>query len=107
MSFIAIQPLQGPTSEPAGDQVSASLKAQLTQYWSVALTDTKSIGNGGATINSGVAATYRDDCLAVVTSIVQSGIRVGDVHPGVSVLLTVIFKNLGEVGERVLSESGT
>jgi LPS-assembly protein len=107
MSFISIQPIQGPTSEPAGNQVSATLKAQLTQYWSLALNDTKAIGNGGATINSGVAATYRDDCLAVVTSIVQSGIRVGDVHPGVSVLLTLIFKNLGEVGERVLSESGT
>ncbi|HUB97291.1 MAG TPA: LPS assembly protein LptD [Stellaceae bacterium] len=110
LSFISIQPVQGltsETSEPAGNQIAATLKAQLTQYWSVALNDTKAIGNGGATINSGVAVTYRDDCLAVVGSIVQSGIQVGDVRPGVSVLLTVIFKNLGEVGERVLSESGT
>jgi hypothetical protein len=37
----------------------------------------------------------------------QSGIRVGDVRPGVSVLLTLVFKNLGEVGEKLLSESGT
>ena len=38
---------------------------------------------------------------------IQSGIRVGDVRPGVSVLVTFVFKNLGEIGERVLSESGT
>jgi hypothetical protein len=28
---------------------------------------------------------------------------VGDVRPGVSVMLTLVFKNLGEVGERVFS----
>ena len=85
----------------------ASITAQLTRYWSVALNDTRSIGNGGATINSGIAVTYRDDCIAVVTSVVQSGIRVGDVRPGVSMMLTLVFKNFGEIGEKLLSESGT
>ena len=106
-SFISIAPIPGATSIPTGDQIGASITAQLTRYWSVALNDTRSIGNGGATINSGVAVTYRDDCIAVVTSVVQSGIRVGDVRPGVSVMLTLVFKNLGEIGEKLLSESGT
>jgi LPS-assembly protein len=108
-SFIAIQPNVSTiaTTPTTSAQVSGSITAQLTRYWSLALVDTRSIGGDGSTINSGVTATYHDDCFAVVTSVTQSGIRVGDVRPGVSVLLTLVFKNLGEVGERVLSESGT
>ncbi len=108
-SYIAIQPNVNTvtTTVPTSSQISAALTAQLTRYWSVALTDTRSIGGGGTTINSGLTATYHDDCFAVVTAVTQSGIRVGDVRPGVSVLVTLVFKNLGEIGERVLSESGT
>jgi LPS-assembly protein len=106
-SFISIAPIPGPLTVSSGDQIGLSLSAQLTRYWSLAATDTRSIGHGGSTINSGVAVSYRDDCFAVVTSVTQSGIRIGDVRPGVSVLVTLIFKNLGEVGEKLLSESGT
>ena len=109
VSFISISSTEaaGLTGIPAGNQVSAMITAQLTRYWSFAVTDTRSFGSGGATINSGVALTYRDDCLAVVGTLTQSGISVGDVRPGVSMLLTLVFKNLGEVGERVFSASGT
>jgi LPS-assembly protein len=108
LSFVRIAPVPGTTTSPVQttDQIGASIAAELTRFWSVALTDIRSIGNGGSTINSGIAVTYRDDCFSVVTSVTQSGIRVGDLRPGVSVLLTLIFKNLGEVGERLLSESG-
>jgi LPS-assembly protein len=107
LSFIQIAAIPGTSTVAQGDQISASLEALLTRYWSVSLRDTRSIGGSGTTINSGVALTYRDDCFEVVGSVTQSGISVGDVRPGVSVLLTVVFKNLGEVGERVLSTSGT
>ncbi|HUK57998.1 MAG TPA: LPS assembly protein LptD [Stellaceae bacterium] len=108
-SFIAIRPNVNTvtTSLPTGAQIAGSVTAQLTRYWALAFFDTRSIGGGGSTINSGVTATYHDDCFAVVTSVTQSGIRVGDVRPGVSVLLTLVFKNLGEIGQRVLSVGGT
>ena len=64
------------------------------------MTDTRSIGGGGSTINSGITATYHDDCFAVVTSLTQSGIEVGDVRPGVSVLLTLVFKEKSRRGRR-------
>ncbi len=106
-SFISIAPIPGPYAVPTGNQVGATIDAQLTRYWSVRLNDTRSFGNNSATINSGVALTYRDDCLAVITSVTQTGIRIGTFRPGVSALVTVVFKDLGEVGERVLSASGT
>jgi hypothetical protein len=44
--------------------------------------------------------------MGFIGSITQSGIRSGDVTPGVSVLFSVVFKNLGEIGGTVASISG-
>ena len=103
LTYISIATIPGTSPIPGGNQIGLAIDAQLTRYWSLSLNDTRSIGSGGETLSSGFAVTYRDDCFAVITSVTQSGIRVGDVHPGVSVLLTLVFKNLGEVGERVFS----
>ncbi|MDE2228875.1 MAG: LPS-assembly protein LptD [Alphaproteobacteria bacterium] len=103
-SFISFKSIPGLTS-PAqiGDQISVAVNAALTQYWSLGVHDTRNISQGGNTIYSGVDLTYQDDCLAVTTSVQQSGITVGDVHPGVSVLLTFVFKNLGSTGVKLTS----
>jgi hypothetical protein len=53
-----------------------------------------------------LAAVYQDECMAFISSVTQSGIRSGDVTPGVSVLFSVVFKNLGEIGGTVASVSG-
>jgi LPS-assembly protein len=113
LSYISIAPIPGlvaPGSGIAvsGDQVSAGLTAALTRYWSVALVDTRNVaGGGGATIASGATVTYRDDCFAVIGALTQSGISIGEVHPGVSLLITFVFKDLGEFGARAFSEGGS
>jgi hypothetical protein len=45
-----------------------------------------------------LAAIYQDECMSFIGSVTQSGIRSGDVTPGVSVMFSVVFKNLGEIG---------
>ena len=114
LSYATFTALPGVNDTVKASQVSATLNLGLTRYWSLALTDTRDIGGAtfgtttvpsGATINSGVALTYRDECMTVSTSITQSGISVGDVKPGVSFLLTIVFKNLGEVGGRTSTGS--
>jgi hypothetical protein len=44
--------------------------------------------------------------MAFVGAVTQSGIRSGDVVPGYSVLFSVVFKNLGEIGGTVASIAG-
>ena len=113
LNYISIAPIPGVTTPTSGtpisgDQVNLSLSAALTRYWSVALNDTRNIaGGGGATINAGASVTYRDDCFAVVTSITQSGISLGDIRPGVSMMVTFVLPPLGETGAHVSSESGS
>jgi LPS-assembly protein len=100
------------------EQLSFNAAVKLTRYWSVTgaetlnLTNSTNIVNGIATpqsnstsLTSTIAATYQDECMAFIGSLTQSGIRNGDVRPGYSVLLSVVFKNIGEIGGTVLSVS--
>ncbi len=103
-SFISFKSIPGLTSPLAiGDQISVAIETALTRYWSFGVHDTRNISQGGNTIYSGADLTYRDDCFAVITSVQQSGVQLGDVRPGISVLVTFVFKNLGETGLKVLS----
>lgn len=101
-------------------QLTLSLSTQLTRYWSlkgsetINLSNSNNIVNGIATpqststsVYATLAAVYQDECMAFVGQITQSGIRSGDVTPGVSVVFSVVFKNIGEIGETVASFSGS
>jgi LPS-assembly protein len=98
------------------EQLSFNIKAQLTRYWALAgsqtlnLTDSVNLINGvplsqsaGTSVYATLAAIYQDECMAFIGSITQSGIRNGDVKPGVSVMFNVVFKNLGEIGGSLAS----
>ena len=103
-SFISFKSIPGLTSPlQIGDQISVAISAALTQYWFLGVHDTRNISQGGNTVYSGVDLTYRDDCFAITTSLQQSGLQVGDVRPGVSLLVTFVFKNLGEAGTKLAS----
>jgi LPS-assembly protein len=101
------------------EQVSFEVDAKLTRYWSLHgsetlnLTNSRNIVNGIATpqassdsLYATISGVYQDECMAFVGSVTQSGIRNGDVRPGVSVLFSVVFKNLGEVGGTLASFAG-
>jgi LPS-assembly protein len=102
------------------EQLNFSITAKLTRYWSLQgsetlnLTNTTNLINGAPTTESSgtslyatLAAVYQDECLAFIGQITQSGITNGAVTPGVSVLFSVVFKNLGEVSGNVATFSGT
>ena len=98
------------------EQLTFNVTTRLTQYWSLAgsqtlnLTDSKNLIDGvpqpqsnGLSLYATLAAIYQDECMAFIGSVSQSGIRNGDVKPGVSVMFNVVFKNLGEIGGTLLS----
>jgi LPS-assembly protein len=98
------------------EQLAFTATAKLTRYWSVQgtqtvnLTNSTTLVNGvatpsapGASLYASLSAIYQDECMAFIGSVTQSGIRNGDVTPGVSVLFSVVFKNLGEIGGTIAS----
>jgi LPS-assembly protein len=101
------------------EQLSFSLTAKLTRYWSMQASETINLTNSTTLVNNvptpqasssslygSLAAIYQDECMAFIGAVTQSGIRSGDVTPGYSVLFSVVFKNLGEVGGTVASIAG-
>jgi LPS-assembly protein len=101
------------------EQLTFNLTAKLTHYWSlqaaqtVNLTNSTTFVNGvatpsssGASLYASLSAIYQDECMAFIGSVTQSGVRNGDVTPGVSVLFSVVFKNLGEVGGTIATTAG-
>jgi LPS-assembly protein len=100
------------------EQITVNSTIKLTRYWSLTgsetlnLTNASNIVNGIVTpqsnstsLNASIAAIYQDECMAFIASLTQSGIRNGDVTPGYSALMSVVFKNIGEIGGTVLSAS--
>lgn len=102
------------------EQVSLDITAKLTRYWSlhgsetINLINTSDIVNGVVVPQAGstsvygtIQAIYQDECIAFIGSVTQSGVRSGDVTPGWSVLFSVVFKNIGEIGGTIASIAGS
>jgi LPS-assembly protein len=100
------------------EQLAFNVTGKLTRYWSmqatqtINLTSSTTLVNGvatpsasGASLYASLSAIYQDECMAFIGTVTQSGVRNGDVTPGVSVLFSVVFKNLGEIGGSFLSTS--
>jgi LPS-assembly protein len=117
LSYIQIDAIPDVPQLQKRKQLAAIVNAGLTRYWSLQLLGTRDFSATPATavgqtvgtteaLNTGVTLTYRDECVAFVTSVTQSGIRNGDVVPGTSVIFTIVLKNLGDIGAKVASLSG-
>jgi hypothetical protein len=100
------------------EQVSVSATAKLTRYWSMQIAETVNLVNSTTLVNNvptpqassaslygSASAIYQDECMAFIGTVTQSGIRSGDVTPGYSVLFSVVFKNIGEIGATLASIS--
>ena len=100
------------------EQLTVSASVKLSRYWSIIgsetlnLTNSSNIVNGVSTpqassesLQASLSALYQDECMGFIVTATQSGIRNGDVTPGYSVLFSVLFKNIGEIGGNVLNVS--
>jgi LPS-assembly protein len=100
------------------EQLTVGVNAKLTRYWSLSaaetinLTNASNIVNGVTTpqansnsLQSSIAAIYQDECMAFIASASQSAIRNGDVTPGYTVMFSILFKNIGQIGGNLLSVS--
>jgi LPS-assembly protein len=101
-------------SDPIGgdptprEQITIGVTAGLTRNWTVSLATTRNLTSqaGVTSISSGLLATYRDECLAFITSLTQSGTTDRDIKPGTSLLFSLVFKNLGELAAPSIATGG-
>jgi len=97
------------TSDPTPrEQISVGVTAGISRYWTVSASTTQSLTSqlGVSSISSGLVAIYRDECLAFITSLTQSGTSDRDVKPGASLLFTLVLKNLGDISAPAFATGG-
>ena len=95
------------TENVARRQITGTVIADLTRYWTVGLYGTQSLGSSSETLSAGVAASYHDECLAFTVTLSHSGTNDRDIRPGTALLFTISFKNLGQVNLRPYSTGST
>ena len=109
LNYIQVAEIPGALQLEKAKEVSASLSLGLTRYWSMQLIGTYDFSGTPytpegqvvgltETLTQGISVTYRDECLAVVTSLTQSGVQAGDAIPGTTLLVSFVFKNIGDLG---------
>jgi LPS-assembly protein len=115
--YLQIAPVSDAPTLQKRKEVVGVINTTLTRYWSLQLYGTfefspvpssivgQTVGTT-ETLYNGINLTYRDECIAFVASLAQSGIRSGDAVPGTSVLFTVVFKNLGNIGTKLAAFGG-
>jgi LPS-assembly protein len=98
------------------EQLAMSATLKLTRYWSLIGTETLNLTNSSNIVNgtispqsnstslqANLSATYQDECMGFIATLSQSGILNGDVRPGYAFLLSIVFKNIGEIGGPISS----
>jgi len=90
-------------------QLTLGLSSQLTPQWSVDVSSTRQLGSPSFSLAHGAGVKYQDECFGVQARVERTFYKDRDVKPGLTVLLLVTFKNLGEIKHELnpRSSSGT
>lgn len=102
LSYTQLAPLASFPEQVERKEAGITLAFAINEYWSADIQEIRDFSNK-VDILSGAGVTYRDECLSFTASLGRTGIQIGDVKPGISVLFTFVFKNLGEFGLHVAS----
>lgn len=78
------------------EEIAGTLRSQLTENWSTFVAARHDLENG-ITLSYGGGLAYQDECIELRASAVRSRFEDEEVDPDTRVLLTVVFKNLGEI----------
>jgi len=77
-------------------QLNMHVSSQVSETWRLSVGQIRNLkrANGGASLQTYMAATYEDECFAVNVGIYKSGYYDRDIRPDTSYLLSINFKTL-------------
>lgn len=79
------------------EEITATLKSNITRYWSTELSHKHNLTDNGGAINYSGHIVYEDECFKFDSSIEKDFSENEDYEGGFSVYLTLTFKSLGSV----------
>ena len=75
-------------------EIAAQLNTKVDDYWSLYIAGRQDL-EGGRVLSYGGGVAYEDECFDLRTSIFYNDYEDGETDPGIKVLFSIAFKNLG------------
>jgi LPS-assembly protein len=85
------------TSPGDTEELFVSLSSRLSRNWSVTASHRENLGPGGGRIRTNVGLTYEDECIIVGLDLANDNTEDRDFRRGVSVLLRINLKTIGDI----------
>ncbi|MEQ9448606.1 MAG: LPS assembly protein LptD, partial [Rhodospirillaceae bacterium] len=93
--------LQSDNTLPSGpgdiEELYVSVSSQLSRHWRVLASHRQNLGPGGSAIRTNFGLTYEDECVIVGLDIANDNTEDRDFRRGVSVLLRINLKTIGDI----------
>jgi LPS-assembly protein len=78
-------------------EIAARLNTKVDDYWSLFIAGRRDLEEGRM-LSYGGGVAYEDECFDIRTSIFRNNYEDGETDPGIKVLFSIAFKNLGSFG---------
>ncbi len=79
------------------EQINGVLSSNFTKFWTADMNLTRDLGKKGKNLARGIGISYEDECFKTRLAFTQTFFQNRDIKPDSGVLLTLVFKTLGEV----------
>ncbi len=98
LTYAYLDEKSGPTSDfGKRHEIRAAISSQITERWSARIAARRDIEEKRM-LNYGLGVAYADECIELRTSVERTEYKDEEVDPDTRFLLTIAFKNLGEIG---------
>jgi len=81
------------------EEIAARLNMKFDEYWSAYVAGRRDLEDGRM-LSYGGGIAYEDECFDIRTSVFRNDYEDGETDPGIKVLFSIAFKNLGSVGTK-------
>ena len=96
-NYVFLETDNTPSSPGDTEELYVSLSSQLSRHWSVVASHRENLGPGGGRIRTNVGIAYEDECVVIGLDLADDNTSDRDFRRGVSVLLRVNLKTIGDI----------
>lgn len=101
-SYLFVDKISQPGLTADIAQLAARIDLRLTENWRVQARHIRDIGNANqGALLTGVALIYEDECFILATDVTRRNTGTADNPPDTSVIVRLVFRNLGDIATRL------
>ena len=96
-NYVFLEADNTPSSPGDTEELYVSLSSRLSRHWSVVASHRENLGTGGGGIHTNLGVTYEDECVVIGLDLANDNTEDRDFRRGISVLLRINLKTIGDI----------